>query len=135
MPVRRGHVAPRTTLIETIIRKFDTDSKYTISIDFIFGVVVDVVDCKCDAVGSAYTYTRNGTMMNEMSRVSWNFRWHFYRLRNVYVVFAHDWIQIDVRRLMNANDNREKKRAHILSDDISHLTKSIWSMVTWWLTE
>lgn len=34
MPVRRGHVAPRTTLIETIIRKFDTDSKYTISIQF-----------------------------------------------------------------------------------------------------
>lgn len=31
MPVRRGHVAPRTTLIETIIRKFDTDSKYGIS--------------------------------------------------------------------------------------------------------
>lgn len=28
MPVRRGLVAPRTTLIETIIRKFDTDSKY-----------------------------------------------------------------------------------------------------------
>jgi len=24
MPVRRGHVAPRTTIIETIIRKFDT---------------------------------------------------------------------------------------------------------------
>ncbi|KAJ6641636.1 hypothetical protein Bhyg_06576 [Pseudolycoriella hygida] len=24
MPVRRGHVAPKTTLIETIIRKFDT---------------------------------------------------------------------------------------------------------------
>lgn len=35
MPVRRGHVAPRTTLIETIIRKFDTDSKYTISIKLI----------------------------------------------------------------------------------------------------
>lgn len=29
MPVRRGHVAPKTTLIETIIRKFDTHSKYT----------------------------------------------------------------------------------------------------------
>lgn len=28
MPVRRGLVAPRTTLIETIIRKFDTDSEY-----------------------------------------------------------------------------------------------------------
>ena len=28
MPVRRGHVAPKTTLIETIIRKFDTHSKY-----------------------------------------------------------------------------------------------------------
>lgn len=28
MPVRRGLVAPRTTLIETIIRKFDTDSKF-----------------------------------------------------------------------------------------------------------
>ncbi|XP_055319905.1 potassium voltage-gated channel subfamily H member 6 isoform X4 [Sitodiplosis mosellana] len=27
MPVRRGHVAPRTTLIETIIRKFDTDNR------------------------------------------------------------------------------------------------------------
>lgn len=27
MPVRRGHVAPRTTIIETIIRKFDTHSK------------------------------------------------------------------------------------------------------------
>lgn len=24
MPVRRGHVAPRTTIIETIIKKFDT---------------------------------------------------------------------------------------------------------------
>lgn len=36
MPVRRGHVAPRTTLIETIIRKFDTDSKYTISNWFYF---------------------------------------------------------------------------------------------------
>jgi hypothetical protein len=29
MPVRRGHVAPKTTLIETIIRKFDTHSEYT----------------------------------------------------------------------------------------------------------
>lgn len=28
MPVRRGHVAPKTTLIETIIRKFDTHSEY-----------------------------------------------------------------------------------------------------------
>lgn len=28
MPVKRGHVAPKTTLIETIIRKFDTHSKY-----------------------------------------------------------------------------------------------------------
>lgn len=27
MPVRRGHVAPRTTIIETIIRKFDTHSE------------------------------------------------------------------------------------------------------------
>ncbi|XP_065206495.1 potassium voltage-gated channel subfamily H member 2 isoform X2 [Planococcus citri] len=27
MPVRRGHVAPRTTLIETIIRKFDTHDR------------------------------------------------------------------------------------------------------------
>ncbi|KAJ3666156.1 hypothetical protein Zmor_001610 [Zophobas morio] len=27
MPVRRGLVAPRTTLIETIIRKFDTDNR------------------------------------------------------------------------------------------------------------
>jgi hypothetical protein len=30
MPVRRGHVAPKTTLIETIIRKFDTHSEYTL---------------------------------------------------------------------------------------------------------
>lgn len=29
MPVRRGHVAPRTTIIETIIRKFDTHGKIT----------------------------------------------------------------------------------------------------------
>jgi hypothetical protein len=28
MPVRRGHVAPRTTIIETIIRKFDTNSEF-----------------------------------------------------------------------------------------------------------
>jgi hypothetical protein len=28
MPVRRGHVAPKTTIIETIIRKFDTHSEY-----------------------------------------------------------------------------------------------------------
>ncbi|XP_033606226.1 potassium voltage-gated channel subfamily H member 2 isoform X3 [Cryptotermes secundus] len=27
MPVRRGHVAPRTTIIETIIRKFDTHNR------------------------------------------------------------------------------------------------------------
>uniref|UniRef100_A0A182NHB9 PAS domain-containing protein n=1 Tax=Anopheles dirus TaxID=7168 RepID=A0A182NHB9_9DIPT len=27
MPVRRGHVAPKTTLIETIIRKFDTHNR------------------------------------------------------------------------------------------------------------
>ncbi|EGI59797.1 Potassium voltage-gated channel subfamily H member 6 [Acromyrmex echinatior] len=27
MPVRRGHVAPRTTIIETIIRKFDTHDR------------------------------------------------------------------------------------------------------------
>lgn len=27
--MRRGHVAPRTTIIETIIRKFDTHSKYS----------------------------------------------------------------------------------------------------------
>ncbi|KAK6639849.1 hypothetical protein RUM43_008124 [Polyplax serrata] len=26
-PMRRGHVAPRTTIIETIIRKFDTHIK------------------------------------------------------------------------------------------------------------
>lgn len=31
MPVRRGHVAPRTTIIETIIRKFDTHSKFTLN--------------------------------------------------------------------------------------------------------
>jgi hypothetical protein len=30
MPVRRGHVAPRTTIIETIIRKFDTHSELQI---------------------------------------------------------------------------------------------------------
>lgn len=34
MPVRRGHVAPRTTLIETIIRKFDTDSEYNFPISY-----------------------------------------------------------------------------------------------------
>lgn len=45
MPVRRGHVAPRTTLIETIIRKFDTDSKYTISIELILhGADVNVFE-------------------------------------------------------------------------------------------
>jgi hypothetical protein len=32
MPVRRGHVAPRTTIIETIIRKFDTHSEFTTSL-------------------------------------------------------------------------------------------------------
>lgn len=30
MPVKRGHVAPKTTLIETIIRKFDTHSKFQV---------------------------------------------------------------------------------------------------------
>lgn len=35
MPVRRGLVAPRTTLIETIIRKFDTDSEYIVHPNFI----------------------------------------------------------------------------------------------------
>lgn len=38
MPVRRGMVAPRTTLIETIIRKFDTDSKYIVFCGKILGV-------------------------------------------------------------------------------------------------
>lgn len=36
MPVRRGLIAPRTTLIETIIRKFDTDSKYLAYIEVTF---------------------------------------------------------------------------------------------------
>ena len=27
MPVRRGHVAPQNTFIDTIIRKFDSQSK------------------------------------------------------------------------------------------------------------
>ena len=29
MPVRRGHVAPQNTFIETIIRKFDGQREYT----------------------------------------------------------------------------------------------------------
>jgi len=28
MPVRRGHVAPQNTFIDTIIRKFDGQSKF-----------------------------------------------------------------------------------------------------------
>lgn len=52
MPVRRGHVAPRTTLIETIIRKFDTDSKYTISIKLILCIApVYFMYCKRNMVG------------------------------------------------------------------------------------
>ncbi|KYM77023.1 hypothetical protein ALC53_12559 [Atta colombica] len=37
MPVRRGHVAPRTTIIETIIRKFDTHD--TNRLMFLWGYV------------------------------------------------------------------------------------------------
>lgn len=32
MPVRRGHVAPQNTFIDTIIRKFDSQSKVFFSI-------------------------------------------------------------------------------------------------------
>ncbi|CDQ87267.1 unnamed protein product [Oncorhynchus mykiss] len=28
MPVRRGHVAPQNTFLDTIIRKFDSQSKW-----------------------------------------------------------------------------------------------------------
>lgn len=41
MPVRRGHVAPPNIFIDTIIRKFDDQSKYTffcrsLQIDILF---------------------------------------------------------------------------------------------------
>lgn len=35
MPVRRGHVAPRTTIIETIIRKFDTHGELLLLLLFL----------------------------------------------------------------------------------------------------
>jgi hypothetical protein len=41
MPVRRGHVAPRTTIIETIIRKFDTHSE----LQFLLGFPSSSIDC------------------------------------------------------------------------------------------
>ena len=31
MPVRRGHVAPQNTFIDTIIRKFDSQSKFRLN--------------------------------------------------------------------------------------------------------
>lgn len=41
--VRRGHVAPKTTLIETIIRKFDTHSEFF----SFFYILTNVSFCVC----------------------------------------------------------------------------------------
>ncbi|TGZ33064.1 Potassium voltage-gated channel subfamily H member 6 [Temnothorax longispinosus] len=41
MPVRRGHVAPRTTIIETIIRKFDTHGERTVCLTVSLTSVAD----------------------------------------------------------------------------------------------
>ncbi|CAF88640.1 unnamed protein product, partial [Tetraodon nigroviridis] len=48
MPVRRGHVAPQNTFLDTIIRKFDSQSKIlfisfmpTSSVLFVFGSFCD----------------------------------------------------------------------------------------------
>lgn len=41
MPVRRGHVAPRTTIIETIIRKFDTHGEYVGECYFALALIYD----------------------------------------------------------------------------------------------
>lgn len=42
MPVRRGHVAPQNTFLGTIIRKFEGQSKFSLSI--YFATVVSACD-------------------------------------------------------------------------------------------
>lgn len=105
MPVRRGHVAPRTTLIETIIRKFDTDSKYTISNWFYFITSTTLMCLNGRWRSMAFgRWPGNGvaelssTFAIAMSRVSSDSFWHFHRLRNVYRLCTRDWIEINVKR-------------------------------------